>query len=102
MNIKKIHLQQLLLGILSFCVIVLSIMTVIQEKTLQKQRILFADEVGLTDVINQEIVSARFDSLIPTYIYDCTDLSVIPTLLDAISDAVFRVAQKPSKVIFSL
>lgn len=62
--------------------------------------VLSADEVGITRILSEEIVSVEFDDLNPNFIGDCKDVSMINPLLDIAAKAVYQPAKKPRKTIF--
>lgn len=60
--------------------------------------VLSADEVGITRILSEEIVSVEFDNVNPNYIGDCKDISAIRPLLDITANAVYHPAKKPRKL----
>lgn len=62
--------------------------------------VMSADEVGITRIFNEKIVSVKFDNLNPNYIGDCEDVSMISPLLDIAANADYRPAKKPRKSIW--
>ena len=51
----------------------------------------------ITDIIAEEIVSARFDSHIPNYIYDIEDLTIVNELLATLDSATYEVCERPKE-----
>ena len=51
----------------------------------------------LSDIVKEGIVSARFDSHIPNYIYDVEDLTIVDELLSSLEDATYAVCDKPKE-----
>ena len=45
----------------------------------------------------ETIVSARFDSTIPNYIYEITDFQIVEELLDTLENATFQRRDKPKE-----
>lgn len=66
--------------------------------------ILSASNVGIDTLMDQEIVSAKFESLIPTpkFNYDCMDMEEISSLLNTVMDAEFQIADAPTEPIFMM
>lgn len=69
-----------------------------------RDRVLSAEDVGINTLMNQEIVSARYESLIPTpdYNYDCVNTEEILSLLNTVKDAEFQIADPPTEPIFMM
>lgn len=51
----------------------------------------------LSDIEKEGIVSARFDSHIPNYIYDVEDLTIVDELLSSLEDATYAVCDRPKE-----
>ena len=51
----------------------------------------------LSDIEKEGIVSARFDSHIPNYIYDVDDLAIVEELLSSLEEANYEVCDKPGE-----
>lgn len=79
-------------------IIALITVTFCLYKIIINNRILFPGDVGLTQIFNENIVSVKFDSANPNYIYDCEEPSDILPLLDTISSAVFRRTNEPKNI----
>ena len=56
----------------------------------------------LSNIVEEGVVSARFDSHIPTYIYDIEDLTIIEKLLDTLDGATYEVCDKPDEPLSSI
>lgn len=56
----------------------------------------------LSDIEKEGIVSARFDSHIPNYIYDVDDLAIVDELLSSLDDATYVVCDKPKEPLGSI
>ena len=101
---NKVKLEKLLLHIiialLMLCVLVLFGMVIRQRKKIQQLIILSRDEVGIMSITEEIIVSARFDSTIPDYIYEVTDFKIAEELLDTLKNASFQKCDKPKKVFW--
>lgn len=63
--------------------------------------VLSADDVGITALMSQKIISVRYECHIPTpeCNYDCENLEEIISLLNTIKDAEFQAAGKPKEPI---
>lgn len=61
---------------------------------------LSADEVGITRILNEKIVSVDFHHIDPNFIGKCEDVSIISPLLDIAAKADYRPAKKPRKSIW--
>lgn len=55
------------------------------------------DEVGIAHINDETIVSAKFDSHIPTYAYEVTDYKLVGVVLSSLDNAVFQKCEKPTK-----
>lgn len=64
--------------------------------------VMSADEVGITRIFNEKIVSVKFDNLNPNYIGDCEDVSMISRLLDIAANAVYQPTKKKIKRLSAL
>ena len=51
----------------------------------------------LSDIEKEGIVSARFDSHIPNYIYDVEDLAIVDELLLSLTEATYVICDKPEE-----
>lgn len=51
----------------------------------------------LSDIEKEGIVSARFDSHIPNYIYDIEDTTLVDKLLTSLEDATYEVCDRPKE-----
>ena len=51
----------------------------------------------LSDITGEGVVSASFDCMIPTYIYDIEDLTIVDELLETLDSAVFEVCDRPAE-----
>ncbi len=51
----------------------------------------------LADIVAEGIVSARFDSHIPNYIYDIEDLTIVDELLATLDGATYEVCERPKE-----
>lgn len=51
----------------------------------------------LSDIEKEGIVSARFDSHIPNYIYDVDDLAIVDELLFSLEEAIYAVCDRPKE-----
>ncbi len=51
----------------------------------------------LSDIEKEGIVSARFDSHIPNYIYDIEDTTLVDELLTSLEDATYEVCDRPKE-----
>lgn len=58
--------------------------------------------VILSDIVEEEIVSARFDSTNPNYMYDIEDLTIIDGLLATLDGATYEVCERPKEPWFSI
>ncbi len=56
------------------------------------------DEVGIAYINDETIVSAKFDSHIPTYAYEVTDYKLVEVVLSSLDHAVFQKCDKPAKI----
>lgn len=56
----------------------------------------------LSDIVEEEIVSARFDSTNPNYMYDIEDLTIIDGLLATLDGATYEVCERPKEPWFSI
>ena len=52
----------------------------------------------LSDIEKEGIVSARFDSHIPNYIYDVDDLAIVDELLSSLEEATYAVCNNDSHI----
>lgn len=76
---------------------------VYQLKSEVKQLVIVSlDEVGIAQIDAETIVSAKFDSTIPTYIYEVSDYSVVEEILSSLNGAVFQKCDGPDGVIFGI
>lgn len=51
----------------------------------------------IADIVAEGIVSARFDSHIPNYIYDIEDLTIVDELLTTLDGATYGVCERPKE-----
>ncbi|MBR6801963.1 MAG: hypothetical protein IKM61_09455 [Eubacteriaceae bacterium] len=51
----------------------------------------------IADIVAEGIVSARFDSHIPNYIYDIEDLTIVDELLATLDGATYEVCERPKE-----
>ena len=51
----------------------------------------------LADIVAEGIVSARFDSHIPNYIYDIENLTIVDELLATLDGATYEVYERPKE-----
>lgn len=79
-------------------IIALITVTFCLYKIVINDKILFPSDVGLAQIFNENIVSVKFDSANPNYIYSCKEPSEILPLLDTISSAVFRRTNEPKNI----
>lgn len=84
--------------LLLFCVVVLFGMVNQQRKDIQQLAIMSPDEVGIFYITNEEIVSAKFDSNNPNFIYTITDYRIVEELLNSLDNAVFQKCDKPMEI----
>lgn len=56
----------------------------------------------LADIVAEGIVSARFDSTNPNYMYDIEDLTIIDGLLATLDGATYEVCERPKEPWFSI
>lgn len=68
-----------------------------ETKLHETTEILFAGDVGISQILDEQIISARFDSLHPYYNFKYGKLSDIRPLLDTLSSAVFLPVDKPAE-----
>ena len=51
----------------------------------------------LSDIVAEGVISARFDSHIPNYIYDIEDLAIVEELLATLDGATYEVCERPKE-----
>lgn len=83
-------------GLAVLCVVAVIIGFVIYNKNDQQAKILSADDVGIQTLLNEHLISARYESKDPTQSYDCTNLDEITSLLNTVKNATFQVTDKPT------
>lgn len=96
MGKKKVIYLSLFGGIGLLGLIALTVMIYTQRN--KEIAALSADEVGITRILNEKIVSVKFDNFNPNYIGDCEDISKISPLLDIAAKAVYHPAKKPRRL----
>lgn len=84
--------------LLLLCVVVLFGIVNQQRKDIQQLAIMSPDEVGIAYITDEKIVSAKYDSHIPTYAYTITDYHIVEELLNSLENAVFQKCDKPTDI----
>ncbi len=51
----------------------------------------------LSDIVAEGVISARFDSHIPNYIYDIEDLAIVEELLATLDGATYEACERPKE-----
>lgn len=95
MGKKKFFYLSLFGGIVFVCLVALTVVIFIHRN--KEEEVLSADDVGITRIFNEKIISVEFNSLNPNYIGDCEDVSLISPLLDTAVNAVYRPVKNPAK-----
>lgn len=93
MGKKKFFYLSLFGGIVFFCLIALTVVIFIHRN--KEEEVLSADDVGITRIFNEKIVSVEFNHIDPNFIGNCEDVSVISPLLDIAVNAVYQPVRKP-------
>jgi len=51
----------------------------------------------ISNIVAEGVISARFDSHIPNYIYDIEDMTIVDGLLSTLDGATYEVCEKPKE-----
>lgn len=84
------------------CVYLLISTDWMQEKVVVFDKVSKTVNSILSGIIEEGIVSARFDSHIPNYIYDIEDLTIINELINTLDGANYEVCDKPKEPLSSI
>lgn len=85
--------------LLLFCILILFSIVRRQNSAIQQLAIMSPDEVGIYYITTEEIVSAKFDSSNPNYIYTINDYRIVEELLSSLDNAVFQKCDKPKDIM---
>ncbi len=99
MGKKNFFYLSLFGGIVFVCLIALTVVVFIQQN--KEEEVLSADEVGITKILNEKIVSVEFNHIDPNFIGNCEDVSMINPLLDIAINADYQPVKKPRRNIWS-
>lgn len=97
---KKHVILFVVIGVLCIAAVIVGVLAC--WRVFQNNKIFSAEDVGINNLMNEKIVSARYDSLDPNYQYECEDLVEITSLLETLRDAEFHISSKPNHAVQSL
>lgn len=102
---KSYRFRYIICGAAVLCVVAVIVGVIVFHRyKSQNNTVLSADDVGITALMNQKIVSASYEYHIPTpeFNYDCENLEEILSLLNTIKDAEFKPTGEPKSPIYTI
>ncbi len=99
---KKDILIFILSNIFLLCIIAAAVGISVFRVATQKEEVLTAEDVGVNAILEEKIISARFESANPNYCYEYDDTDEIKLLLETLKDAEFTVVPEYNSPIVSM
>lgn len=84
--------------ILVVIVILLTVVIFIQGRSIRNQTILFAHDIGISELMYYEILHVKYDSFYPNYKYESENPSEIIDVIKTLQNAVFVPVSRPRKI----